>query len=126
MPTKNEAWSKAISELLNKHNLTARAAAVKIGYSVSHTYISDWLKGRLPQYDSAIKFLEHFPRDEAIVCLEAIGMPVPQEWRKQAPPRDQLKEALKRMQLSSDGSAEARANAEHIVSELIKEVYGEE
>lgn len=80
-----ESWKDAIEWLLNKHKLTARAAAAKTNYEISNVYISEWLKGRVPQYQTAVKFLKHFPREEAIECLKAAGYSVPMDWQSSDP-----------------------------------------
>lgn len=75
-----EAWSQSIRELLTRHNLTIRGAAIKAGNPSLRTYLGDWLKGQIPQYKTATSFLEHFPREEAIECLAAAGYPPPTDW----------------------------------------------
>lgn len=93
----NEAWAQCIARLLEKHGLTARAAAAKVGYRISHGYISDWLKGRRPNAAAAVEFLQHFPREEAVECLEAGGFPVPEDWRD---PADVLRAQVDKLTIS--------------------------
>lgn len=77
----NERWGSCITKLLSKHGLSTRAAEIKCNYAVSSTYIGTMMKGKLPQYETAIAFLECFPKTEAIECLKAGGFPVPVEWQ---------------------------------------------
>lgn len=78
----NQQWANAISELLDRHGLTIRGAAVKAQRPSLRTYLADWVKGQVPQYNTAVDFLRHFPRQEAIDCLRAGGFPIPDEWRE--------------------------------------------
>lgn len=81
MPTINTAWGKSISDLLDRHRLTLRAAMLKVGGRPSHTTIKDWMDGIMPASNILpIAFLEHFPREEAIECLRAGGFPIPADW----------------------------------------------
>jgi hypothetical protein len=95
MPQTNEKWGAAIRSLLNKHKLTFRGAETKTGGAVTRTYISEWTAGKLPQYTTALAFLEHFPREEAIECLEAGGFPVPPDWKELIPGAAEAMELLK-------------------------------
>lgn len=76
------AWGEAIKRLLQTHKLSLKGAAVRGGYTVSRTYISEWMDGKIPQYRTAVEFLSHFPKDEAMECLKAAGYPVPEDWQK--------------------------------------------
>lgn len=78
----NEEWGKCIAELLAKHKLTLRGARLRTGGAVSHTYIKDWIDGVVPTRDVAISFLSHFPKEEAIRCLEIAGYSIPDEWSR--------------------------------------------
>jgi hypothetical protein len=85
MQKRNVEWSKCIEELLKRHNLTLRGAEVYSDHAVTRSYISEWMHGKVPQYQAAVSFLEHFPREEAIECLKAAEYPVPDEWREEIP-----------------------------------------
>ena len=76
----NEEWGKCIAELLGRHNLTTRAAERLTGGRVSNTYIHDMRNGKVPELGKAYDFLRVFPINEAIVCLQAAGFPVPSSW----------------------------------------------
>jgi hypothetical protein len=81
MAAYNTAWGKCITELLERHGLSLRSARAKTLGVVSHTTISDWRDGLLPKDDRlALGFLSHFPREEAIECLRAGNIPIPDEW----------------------------------------------
>ena len=82
----NEAWAKCIRELLHKHNLSARQAELFTGGDVSYTYIAHMMKGKVPEYRTALAFLKHFPPDEAAACLRTVGYPVPEDWLRPQPP----------------------------------------
>jgi hypothetical protein len=89
-------WAECIRALLDKHGLTIRAAAAKAGRPGMRTYIADWLQGRIPQYRTAVDFLGHFPRDEAIACLEVLDYPPPKEWQPADRVREDVSEYLVR------------------------------
>lgn len=88
MPEYNMEWARCIRELLEKHSLTIRGAADYVRGAVSYSYVAHWVKGQTPEYRTAIAFLKHFPREDAVPCLRAAGFPVPEEWSEQSAPVD--------------------------------------
>jgi|GEM_PF-7019145 len=99
---RNLDWGGSIWALLQKHGLSQRAASEKTDFAVSHVSLSDWIKGKVPKYNTAIAFLRYFP-DEAAGCLDAAGYTAPSDWNKLSdgtkPPKDndQLPETTKRI-----------------------------
>jgi hypothetical protein len=87
----NQRWGQCITELLDRHGLSTRAAEMKSNRAATSTYIGSMKKGTVPSYQVAVAFLGVFPKDEAVKCLEIAGYPVPQEWLQEM--EDQL-EAL--------------------------------
>lgn len=124
MPQTNEKWGAAIRSLLNKHKLTLRGAETKTGGAVTRTYISEWTAGKLPQYTTALAFLEHFPREEAIECLEAGGFPVPPDWQESDPVKAAGQVLFRDMPQNLQGKAKEMVDAE-VEKELerIREKY---
>ncbi len=84
----NMKWAELIKGLLDKRGLSARAAERFVNGAVSYTYIAHMLQGKVPRYETAIAFLNHFPYREAIECLRAVGMPWPEAWQEE--PTDAL------------------------------------
>jgi hypothetical protein len=91
MESTNQRWGRAIKSLLENHGLSLRAAAQKVGRPALRTYLADWIAGQIPQYRTEIDFLEHFPRQEAIECLDAAEYPVPREWHEAGSLSDALR-----------------------------------
>ena len=82
MASINTEWGNCITALLKRHNLTSRGARLRAGGAPSHTTIGDWADGVVPKdKELAYHFLSSFPRDEAIGCLRAANLPIPNEWR---------------------------------------------
>jgi predicted transcriptional regulator len=77
----NVAWGACITDLLKRHNLSTRAAEIKCEGAVSNSYIYMMMTGKLPEQETAIKFLQHFPKDEAVECLKAGGFDIPENWQ---------------------------------------------
>lgn len=108
------AWGTCIRVLLARHNLSLGAAAAKTGKPELKSYLSRWCKGHIPQYMAAIDFLEHFPREEAIECLQAAGYPIPAEWSEVAA-ADRVREQM----------AEYLVHTKRLTPEDAKEVLSE-
>ena len=89
----NEAWGKSISEALARHGLTYRGARAACRGIASHTWWKDWADNIVPtDYKRAQLALEAaFGRAEAIKCLQAGGLPVPQEWIESADPDELIR-----------------------------------
>ncbi|HEY3297020.1 MAG TPA: hypothetical protein VGK34_00050 [Armatimonadota bacterium] len=76
----SEEFGKAFRDLLAKYNMTLRAAEMKGNYVVSFSYLSDWVRGRLPQYQKLRAFLEYWPMEDRLGLMSAAGYPPPTEW----------------------------------------------
>lgn len=78
--SRSELWRRRIADLLRRHGLTTRTAEEWCKFEVSSTWIGAMIRGKIPLYETAAKFLNYFPRDEAVECLKAAGFPIPEEW----------------------------------------------
>lgn len=117
MPEINPQWGSCIKQLLAKHDLSTRGAMLKVGGSPSHTTIRDWADGIVPKYTELVyRFLSHFPREEAIECLEAGGYPVPAEWES-ADPVERVKLSLRATRLLPETEARLREVIDQIEAE---------
>lgn len=120
MATINHEWGKHIRDLLTDHGLTLRGAMLKVEGKVSHTTIKDWCDGIVPHDSSkAIDFLSYFPRDEAIECLKAGGIPVPTEWQQSTNP-------LERVQYALNGTSEISDLGKQSILDFARKVVEEE
>jgi hypothetical protein len=117
--TSGEKWGAAIRALLQEHGLTLRGAAQKVGRPALRTYLADWIAGQIPQYRTAIDFLEHFPREEATACLEAADYPIPREWQQELDPVVAVKRSLRVSR--PDLPADAIQQIEDFVKEVLEE-----
>ncbi|MEN6581652.1 MAG: hypothetical protein ABFD54_04325 [Armatimonadota bacterium] len=120
----NECWGNAIRNLLDRHGLSLRGAEIKSKGVVTRTYISEWTTGKLPQYETAVRFLEHFPTDEAIECLRAGGFPVPEEWRDESEDLIERAERAFRGRVSDDDLEMIKAQLRIIQEEIQKRSEG--
>lgn len=115
MPRINEAWGRAIRELLEKHGLTLRAAMLRAGGEPSHATIKDWTDNIEPSdLNKAYKFLAAFPRDEALNTLNQAGLPIPQTLLRATDPVEAVDIALRSTRLSEDAQRQIREFAEEI------------
>ncbi len=96
MGNRNQEWGDCIKALLQRHNLSWRGAEIRCGGAVSSTYIGSMSQGKIPQYDTAVAFLAAFPREEAVRCLRAAQLPIPEEWDLPVSPLDAVEKMLGR------------------------------
>ncbi len=117
MPTISHEWGRCIRSLLKHHGLTLRGAVKKSGGVVSHTSIMEWCDGIVP-HDAvkAVAFLSAFPREEAIECLRAGGLPIPPEWEPGSEDEQIIVQAFR---------AASPQKKEHIVA-VVKEIIAED
>lgn len=81
----SEAFAKSIRDLLEKHKLSYRQVGIRVGNLSARSYLSDWVMGRVPQFDYLKNFLSHFPVEDAREVLTAAGYPIPEEWLSSDP-----------------------------------------
>ncbi len=90
-----QRWRECINKLRSRHGGSAEALARKANYVVKRAYVQLFLHGEIPRYETAIAFLEHFPREEALECLEAAGYSPPLDWH--IPTVEEVKQTLTKL-----------------------------
>jgi hypothetical protein len=120
MKSGSQEWARCIQKMLDAHDLSDRGAAVKAGRPSLRTYIGEWKNGQIPQYKTAVDFLEHFPKEEAIECLQAAGYPIPDEWREEESPTPE--QAIRDLRTTYDQLTDEQIS---YVEDLINEIKAE-
>jgi hypothetical protein len=117
MSREKSAWSICIEELLTKHNLKPQTAVEFVKKDVGYTTIYGWINyNGEPTYEMAEKFLQHFPYEDRIKCMDAAGFSIPPHWIKT--PIQAVHVALRGV--NSTLSDEAKREVEEFVKNLIE------
>jgi hypothetical protein len=120
MAKHSEEWSRFIRDLLDKYNLTYRAAQKKTNSAVSASTIFSWTEDWIiPGYMKAREFLEFFPeeRDQGMIIA---GYSVPDEWKQPKDSMELLDEALLRMRRSGKLTDEGREQVLDFVTRMLE------